>query len=261
MFHLYHPLRAATVASSVAPRVAIARGFTLIELLVVIAIIALLISILLPALQSARDAARNTQCMAKLRQVAIVHEIHLDTYKRQMLIPSAGGNLWTVFFSKQYPQATVMPQSANAEIGKSLLVCPSDAQPFGDPVNTYAFFKLEMGGSYMFNMDAYSRGPRGWTAMGGSRSAYDSNQPSSWFGEQDTIVRSSSQFLLLWDGMAPRTFGASPHYRFDRDTWSAKLPDTTRHHGTGNLLYLDGHAQSMRPENIKLAQVRWDQTY
>ena len=77
-------------------------GFTLVELLVAIAIIGVLIAMLLPAIQQAREAARRTQCVNNIRQLAIATHSYTDIHKK---LPPSGivADITAKYGGQDYP--------------------------------------------------------------------------------------------------------------------------------------------------------------
>ena len=67
-------------------------AFTLVELLVVIAIIGILVALLLPAIQAAREAARRSDCINRIRQISLA-ALNFESAKKEL--PS-NGDVWFV---------------------------------------------------------------------------------------------------------------------------------------------------------------------
>jgi prepilin-type N-terminal cleavage/methylation domain-containing protein len=88
-------------------------AFTLVELLVVIAIIATLIGLLLPAVQSAREAARRTQCLNKMRQVMLATANYENVKKGRL--PDALSNVNVRGGTATYPLHVVILAFAEDE--------------------------------------------------------------------------------------------------------------------------------------------------
>jgi prepilin-type N-terminal cleavage/methylation domain-containing protein len=118
-------------------------AFTLVELLVVVAVIGILVSMTLPAVQSVREAARNTQCLNKLRQVGLAVQNYESA---RMAIPPAraadGFMTWPVYLLPFLEQGNLVDRMdllvryrrQDPEILKiplDLLVCPSRNRPDG----------------------------------------------------------------------------------------------------------------------------------
>ncbi len=97
-------------------------GFTLIELLVVIAIIAILTAILFPVFAQAREKARQTSCLANMRQVGLAVQIYAQDYDDALVHTELGGDVDDAH--EYYWGDMLQPYLKNWQI----LVCPSASQ-------------------------------------------------------------------------------------------------------------------------------------
>ena len=87
------------------------RGFTLVELLVVIAIIGILVALLLPAIQAAREAARRTQCVNKMKQLGLA-VLNYESSKKQL--PLAYSPNYTATALSQGPCTSITTRNSRS---------------------------------------------------------------------------------------------------------------------------------------------------
>ena len=120
-------------------------GFTLIELLVVISIIALLIAILLPALGAARDSARNSDCLGRMRSMAVAVTAY-EVENKGFLPRGHGGNNpsfqndrdFTWYISEYLEPYMDLENS----LDEDYYLCPdSTVQPLGSRRLSYSTFR------------------------------------------------------------------------------------------------------------------------
>ena len=145
------------------PRCHTARAFTLVELLVVIAIIGILIALLLPAIQTARESARNMECIDHLKQIGLAAVNHEQIEKQYPTggwgfnwvgdadlgfgLRQPGGFFYNVLPWMEYKNIHDLtkgdPQSANTKKHAALMLaqtmsafsCPSRRMPMLNPIN------------------------------------------------------------------------------------------------------------------------------
>ena len=261
-------------------------GFTLVELLVVISIIALLIALLLPALSQARRAAQAAACLSNMRQLGVAMSAYTtdghDTlpyhYSDQYSSPRGvlGGwaiDLWVLFDNQQLPAGPSMTIDtlngvAQANVMSApILRCPGEpADYFADPAGTT--------GVIPSTACVYRNGLTGnaFTNCGGDpRSGVVGYQNPSL--QLFTHYQFNGQYPDYAGGLPPGTVPCQgtriglPHLQQRTDqarqpantwlgfdgTWadiSVCTPCFRHPNLSSNFVYLDCHAQSVRPGDI-----------
>ncbi len=255
-------------------------AFTLIELLVVVAIIAMLIAILLPSLSAARAQARKTLCLANLRQVAHGWHVYADE-NQDISVPgryaNAGGgfsnpaNWYEVGNGKKYrPRWIVTMGRYTGQFAYSNPRTDDDRQDYtgGVYMDPEVPERLDernhaWGYNYQFLGNARRTGNRftnypvnrsriksfAGTVLGadalGTACGYSRNERSDYDKEGTTETSVGNHG---WSLDPPRLTTLCD--RGSGDPGSRRTGPDPRHAGKVNVVFCDGHGQSLGLEEL-----------
>lgn len=255
-------------------------AFTLIEVLVVISIISILVAILLPALARSRDAARAIQCSAQLKQIGVSQVTYAadfrgfdvpSRYQDFLNPPPVGTNpqdqVWPtpLVRYKRY-----MPRTSNNLKYQSVTsTARSDAGPFGCPATEFASAlstdrapgvpALSVATTYGKNRSVllYYQ-----LKLGASTVRYLGVSPSytAVLLRLDDLRRPASTFAITDGWEAGRSGGTALTGQIDSIAGASNPSWTLRHPSDSvNMLHFDGHVQSLRDSNLRVAgtNVAW----
>ncbi len=211
-------------------------AFTLVELLVVIGIIALLVAILLPSLAKARAQAASVKCLSNLRQLGQSAFAYAAENKGAFPLAywdynndGAPDASWDLIIDTGPPRVVRPGILFGWRGGNAVTQCPAYDRsiPGGDEFTGYNYNTSYIGGRFTF---------------GGS-----DFHPSAKVGQ----IRAASRKALFGDGeyaSGPNKYMRSPLPSAD-DPASAEVHASGgqgfRHHGATNVVFADGHAQTI----------------
>jgi prepilin-type N-terminal cleavage/methylation domain-containing protein/prepilin-type processing-associated H-X9-DG protein len=256
------------------------KAFTLIELLVVIAIVGLLMSVLLPSLHRAREMAKESLCKSNLRQLSHGWHGYADDHN-DVAVPgrffNAGGgtsnpaNWYDVGNGLKYRPRWIAtmgkyvglfafhsPSTENdrQDYDSDVYRCPTVPDRMDERNHAFGYNHQFLGNARQTNNQFYNFPVSRSRIRNFAQTvlAADSMGTAAGFprlARQDYAAKGTEYAQMgnhAWSLDPPRLTDRS-----DRGSGDASSPRTAvdpRHDGKGNIIFCDGHAESITPYDL-----------
>lgn len=229
-------------------------GFTLIEMLVVFGVIAVLAALVVPAVQRSLQSSKTAKCVGNLKGIgAGLHAYIADNNGEFPLCASLPN---TFYRKKTFWFDALNPYMGHPEYAADRML------PFPAPDAVGTEFPLAWQQCPAKNVKPLQRQNVGYgwnlSNFGSDYSGELENPGKTGYGSRLSQVSQPSKTIIIGDSKDAGVRAANVHedrYIFDYGA-EKKVPYPERHGGGGNYLFVDGHVDWFKAEDMKKVEVR-----
>lgn len=225
-------------------------GFTLVELLVVVSILGLLAGLLLPSLSHVKTGARRAECLSRQRQWALAFHLYADDHDGWL--PREGYHDNGEVYWNNWAHVQDSPSRDVWYNALDHFVSAPAASSYAWPRATQQRF-YEPGSFFHCPSARFSRGTGGWIALFSVAMNSQLVNPPNVPVVNLSRVAQAPQTVLLLDNLLEgekRVVDQQARDNLGQPAAYANRFAGRRHGRSGNIAFVDGHAETLRGEAV-----------